>query len=208
MENIKAAQIKIIEKFLSFSISDTVSKLKLIYSRSKKDDDRLIVLSARIEILKQRYQALKRGIYIPGNENLNTLFQQSTQGLKISKESLEEAKTVNEVDQNKELGQVPGEEESWLYIKMVKPGIINGIRIPVDAVVEVRESDANKLIEDEMAFLLENQGEETEINNKDKPAKKKKVKAKSDTNRKEESEVPDAEDKTQSNSEVVENSST
>ena len=91
---------------------------------------------------------------------------------------------------------------------MIKPGIINGIRIPVDAVVEVRESDAKILIEDEMAFILENQEESTDENTKDKAEKKKKATPKSNKKPKGKGEVLDAEGETQPTGEVAEDSNT
>ncbi|MBJ57013.1 MAG: hypothetical protein CMP24_02070 [Rickettsiales bacterium] len=106
--------------------------------------NRLAALAARVKILKDKIK--------------NNFDIQNHGGKKKISQSLAKKLEKNEEDSNnKSQKQIENNDsDNWTRVEMVKSGIVNGVRFPSGVVIDVSQSDADKLVADGLSKIVKN----------------------------------------------------
>ena len=148
----KALNQVIIEKLRSQPLGKSLSALDSIYQELDDVADRLEVLICRIDILRNRTAALKRGDFttldtvLSGIGNLRKLAD-AVAAVGGGGAGTDEAEASSDA------------EPTWVELTLLKETEINNVKLSEGTVVSVEEPSSKKLVEDGYASL--NEAEET-----------------------------------------------
>ena len=143
--------------------------------------NRLAALAARVKVLREYINKN----YSPSKKNI------VASKLKERVEKVEDA-------ENKTKEEKLIEEESndpWVRVKMIKSGIVNGVRFPEGVIIDVSKKDADKLVQDELSEIIDENDQfdeksEQKKENKIQQANEKTIESKEEITESKEVETP------------------
>ena len=136
-------------------VAQIVNEILLNETNSK---NRLAALAARVKVLRN---------YI--NKNYDIKNKSKISELKEKKEILQSTEE-SLVDSSKD------NDESWVRVEMLKSGVVNGVRFPEGVVIDVNKNDADNLVKDKLAKIIDT------AENKAEAKEEEKVEAKEEEN--------------------------
>ena len=142
-------------------VSEIVNEILL---NETNNINRLAALSARVQVLREFTKKEYNKEY-SSNFNRNKIQKNNIETDAISKDK--SSIKNSEVD-----------SDEWVRVKMLKTGIVNGVRFPEGVVIDVSKSDAKILEEQKLAKIVEvsNNDEQLEKNKSDKSIAESKTK--------------------------------
>ena len=115
-------------------VAQIVNEILLNETNSK---NRLAALAARVTVLRN---------YI--NKNYDIKNKSKISELNEKKEILQSTEE-SLVDSSKD------NDESWVRVEMLKSGVVNGVRFPEGVVIDVNKNDADNLVKDKLAKIID-----------------------------------------------------
>ena len=146
----KALNQVVIEKLRSQPLGKSLSALDSIYKELDDVADRLEILICRIEILRQRTAAFKRGDFT----TLDTMLS----GIGDLRKLTDAVAAVGGAASDK-AETSSNAEPKWVELTLLKETEINNVKLSEGTVVSVEEKSSKKLVEDGYASL--NEAEQT-----------------------------------------------
>ena len=146
----KALNQVVIEKLRSQPLGKSLSALDSIYKELDDVADRLEILICRIEILRQRTAAFKRGDFT----TLDTMLS----GIGDLRKLTDAVAAVGDAASDK-AETSSNAELKWVELTLLKETEINNVKLSEGTVVSVEEKSSKKLVEDGYASL--NEAEQT-----------------------------------------------
>jgi hypothetical protein len=146
----KALNQVVIEKLRSQPLGKSLSALDSIYQELDDVADRLEILICRIEILRQRTAAFKRGDFT----TLDTMLS----GIGDLRKLTDAVAAVDGATSDK-AETSSNAEPKWVELTLLKETEINNVKLSEGTVVSVEEQSSKKLVEDGYASL--NEAEQT-----------------------------------------------
>lgn len=131
-----AVRDKVIEKFANEPLDKMNESLKMLLNHEQDEQKRLGILAARVYILRQRIVKLSEG---------------DEKRVVTSAAPKPEANTANAEPQD------AGEEKAseWTRLRILDDCEVNGVRFPKTVIIDVKNEDAAKLIENGNAEVIE-----------------------------------------------------
>ena len=131
-----AVRDKVIEKFANEPLDKMNESVKMLLNHEQDEQKRLGILAARVYILRQRIVKLSEG---------------DEKRVVTSAPPKPEADTVNAESQD------AGDENTseWTRLRILEDCEVNGVRFPKTVIIDVKNEDAAKLIENGNAELIE-----------------------------------------------------
>ena len=148
----KALNQMVIEKLRSQPLGKSLSALDSIYQELDDVADRLEILICRIEILRQRTAAFKRGDFT----TLDTILS-GIGNLRKLTDAVAAVGGGGAASDNAEASS--SNEPKWVELTLLKETEINNVKLSEGTVVSVEEKSSKKLVEDGYASL--NEAEQT-----------------------------------------------
>lgn len=142
----KALNQVVIEKLRSQPLGKSLSALDSIYQELDDVADRLEILICRIEILRQRTAAFKRGDFTTLDTMLN--------GIGDLRKLTDAAAAVGDAASVKAKAS-SNAEPKWVELTLLKETEINNVKLSEGTVVSVEEQSSKKLVEEGYASLNE-----------------------------------------------------
>ena len=134
-----AVRDKVIEKFQDQPLKEMNESLKTLLSKEQDEQKRLGILAARVYILRQRITAL-------GEPNPERVVSTASPALKDT-----------DVAGEAEI-EAGGETNSeWTRLRILDDCEVNGVRFPKTVIIDVKSSDAQRLIDSGNAELVDEQ---------------------------------------------------
>ena len=139
-----AVRDKVIEKFANEPLDRMNESVKMLLNHEQDEQKRLGILAARVYILRQRIVKLSEG---------------DEKRVLTSAPPKPEADTVNAQPQD------TGDENTseWTRLRILEDCEVNGVRFPKTVIIDVKNEDAAKLIENGNAELIEEKPAEAAI---------------------------------------------
>ena len=139
-----AVRDKVIEKFANEPLDKMNESVKMLLNHEQDEQKRLGILAARVYILRQRIVKLSEG---------------DEKRVVTSAPPKPEADTVNAKPQD------TGDENAteWTRLRILEDCEVNGVRFPKTVIIDVKNEDAAKLIENGNAELIEEKPAEAAI---------------------------------------------
>ena len=139
-----AVRDKVIEKFANEPLDKMNESVKMLLNHEQDEQKRLGILAARVYILRQRIVKLLEG---------------DEKRVLTSAPPKPEADTVNAQPQD------TGDENTseWTRLRILEDCEVNGVRFPKTVIIDVKNEDAAKLIENGNAELIEEKPAEAAI---------------------------------------------
>ena len=139
-----AVRDKVIEKFANEPLDKMNESVKMLLNHEQDEQKRLGILAARVYILRQRIVKLSEG---------------DEKRVLTSAPPKPEADTVNAEPQD------TGDENTseWTRLRILEDCEVNGVRFPKTVIIDVKNEDAAKLIENGNAELIEEKPAEAAI---------------------------------------------
>ena len=132
-----AVRDKVIEKFQDQPLKEMNESLKTLLSKEQDEQKRLGILAARVYILRQRITAL-------GEPNPERVVSTASPALKDT-----------DVAGEAEI-EAGGETNSeWTRLRILDDCEVNGVRFPKTVIIDVKSSDAQRLIDSGNAELVD-----------------------------------------------------
>ncbi len=148
----KALNQVVIEKLRSQPLGKSLSALDSIYQELDDVADRLEILICRIQILRQRTAAFKRGDFT----TLDTMLSGIGDLRKLT-DTVAAVGGGGAASDNAEAST--NDEPKWVELTLLKETEINNVKLSEGTVVSVEEKSSKKLVEDGYASL--NEAEQT-----------------------------------------------
>ena len=142
----KALNQVVIEKLRSQPLGKSLSALDSIYQELDDVADRLEILICRIEILRQRTAAFKRGDFT----TLDTMLS----GIGDLRKLTDAVAAVGDAESDK-AETSSNAEPKWVELTLLKETEINNVKLSEGTVVSVEEQSSKKLVEEGYASLNE-----------------------------------------------------
>ena len=138
---------ELLDEFEGLSLNETAKKLKQIEKRDNDVIFKIAYLAARISVLNQRIQALI-------NEN--------SANDNISNEKGDESSNIVEriIKSSKKPKDIPIE---WVRVQIKETTEVNGVRFPSGIQIDVTKEDAQQMIDESKAILLEDSENTDEV---------------------------------------------
>ena len=130
---------ELLDEFDNLSLEEIAKKIKLIEYR---DDDlifKIAYLAARISVLNKRIQVLIN----ENSSNDNSILQHSNDSNNIVEKIIKSSKKPKDI---------PVE---WVRVQIKETTEVNGVRFPSGIQIDVTGEDANEMVENDKAILLE-----------------------------------------------------
>ena len=130
---------ELLDEFDNLSLEEIAKKIKLIEHR---DDDlifKIAYLAARIAVLNKRIQVLIN----ENSSNDNSILQHSNDSNNIVEKIIKSSKKPKDI---------PVE---WVRVQIKETTEVNGVRFPSGIQIDVTGEDANEMVENDKAILLE-----------------------------------------------------
>jgi hypothetical protein len=134
-----AVRDKVIEKFAGQPLDDMNSSLKALLSKEEDEQKRLGILAARVYILRQRIISIGGG----DPERVVTSFSPTSKDL-----AGEDAD-----DANHDVSETATNE--WTRLRILEDCEVNGVRFPKTLIIDVKSADAERLVENGKAEIIE-----------------------------------------------------
>ena len=134
-----AVRDKVIEKFAGQPLDDMNSSLKALLSKEEDEQKRLGILAARVYILRQRILSIGGG----DPERVVTSFSPTSKDL-----AGEDAD-----DANHDVSETATNE--WTRLRILEDCEVNGVRFPKTLIIDVKSADAERLVENGKAEIIE-----------------------------------------------------
>ena len=145
---VRALSQVVIEKLHSQPLGKSLSALDSIYKELDDVADRLEILICRIEILRKRTSALKRGDFT----TLDTVLS----GIGDLRKLADAVAAVESGGAKVGDAEAPSNAEAkWIELTLLKETEINNVKLSEGTVVSVEEQSANRLVEDGCASFNE-----------------------------------------------------
>ena len=154
-------------------VAQIVNEILLNETNSK---NRLAALAARVTVLRN---------YI--NKNYDIKNKSKISELKEKKEILQSTEE-SLVDSSKD------NDESWVRVEMLKSGVVNGVRFPEGVVIDVNKNDADNLVKDKLAKIIDTAENKPEAKEEEKVEAKEEEKVEAKEEEKEEEKVEEKEE--------------
>ena len=149
----------IFEKLGAQPLGKSLSALDGLYQELDDVADRLEILICRIEILRKRTAALKRGEFT----SLETVLS----GIGDLRKLADAVAAVGGGSAGPDdAGAASNEDPIWVELTLLKETEINNVKLSEGTVVSVEETSATKLVEDGFASLNEEEQAKEEENDK------------------------------------------
>ena len=134
-----AVRDKVIEEFAGQPLDDMNSSLKALFSKEEDEQKRLGILAARVYILRQRILSI-------GGENPDRVI---TSFSPTSKDLVGE----DADDANHDVSETATSE--WTRLRILEDCEVNGVRFPKTLIIDVKSADAERLVENGKAEIIE-----------------------------------------------------
>ena len=134
-----AVRDKVIEKFAGQPLDDMNSSLKALLSKEEDEQKRLGILAARVYILRQRILSIGSG----DPERVVASFSPTSKDL-----AGEDAD-----DANHDVSETATNE--WTRLRILEDCEVNGVRFPKTLIIDVKSADAERLVENGKAEIIE-----------------------------------------------------
>ena len=131
-----AVRDKVIEKFQDQPLREMNESLKMLLSKEQDEQKRLGILAARVYILRQR---------------ITTLADSPERVVSGTSPALNDTDAAHQADL--EAGDDANSE--WTRLRIVDDCEVNGVRFPKTVIIDVKSSDAQRLIDSGNAELVE-----------------------------------------------------
>ena len=156
---VRALSQVVIEKLHSQPLGKSLSALDSIYKELDDVADRLEILICRIEILRKRTSALKRGDFT----TLDTVLS----GIGDLRKLADAVAAVEDSGIKAGAAEAPSDAVAkWIELTLLKETEINNVKLSEGTVVSVEEQSANRLVGDGFASLNEEEQATDEVNDK------------------------------------------
>ena len=156
---VRALSQVVIEKLHSQPLGKSLSALDSIYKELDDVADRLEILICRIEILRKRTSALKRGDFT----TLDTVLS----GIGDLRKLADAVAAVEGDGVGAGDAEAPSDAVAkWIELTLLKETEINNVKLSEGTVVSVEEQSANRLVGDGFASLNEEEQSTDEVNDK------------------------------------------
>ena len=136
-------------------VSQIVNEIMLNETNST---NRLAALAARVKVLRdyinKNYDLKKANLKRNISHKVDNVKSNNDQGDIKNEENNNATKNETEIS------------ESWVRVEMLKSGVVNGVRFPEGVVIDVNNSDAEKLVSDGLSRIIK-------IDNTSAPSEKK-----------------------------------
>ena len=133
-----AVRDKVIEKFAGQPLDEMNSSVKALLSTEEDEQKRLGILAARVYILRQRIMSIAEG----DPERVVTSASPKPKDL-----AGEEATDVG--------GDSETTTSEWTRLRILEDCEVNGVRFPKTVIIDVKSADAERLVENGKAELIE-----------------------------------------------------
>ena len=133
-----AVRDKVIEKFAGQPLDEMNSSVKALLSTEEDEQKRLGILAARVYILRQRIMSIAEG----DPERVVTSASPKAKDL-----AGEEATDVG--------GDNETTTSEWTRLRILEDCEVNGVRFPKTVIIDVKSADAERLVENGKAELIE-----------------------------------------------------
>ena len=134
-----AVRDKVIEKFAGQPLDDMNSSLKALLSKEEDEQKRLGILAARVYILRQRILSIGGG----DPERVVTSFSPTSKDL-AGEDTDDATHDVSETATNE-----------WTRLRILEDCEVNGVRFPKTLIIDVKSADAERLVENGKAEIIE-----------------------------------------------------
>ena len=134
-----AVRDKVIEKFAGQPLDDMNSSLKALLSKEEDEQKRLGILAARVYILRQRILSIGGG----DPERVVTSFSPTSKDL-AGGDADDATHDVSETATNE-----------WTRLRILEDCEVNGVRFPKTLIIDVKSADAERLVENGKAEIIE-----------------------------------------------------
>ena len=132
-----AVRDKVIEKFAGQPLDEMNSSVKALLSTEEDEQKRLGILAARVYILRQRILSIAEG----DPERVVT-------SASPKPKNLAEEETTN-------VGDSETTTSEWTRLRILEDCEVNGVRFPKTVIIDVKSADAERLVENGKAELIE-----------------------------------------------------
>ena len=132
-----AVRDKVIEKFAGQPLDEMNSSVKALLSKEEDEQKRLGVLAARVFILRQRIMSIAEG----DPERVITSASPNPKDL-VGEEATD-------------AGDSETTTSDWTRLRILEDCEVNGVRFPKTVIIDVKSSDAERLVENGKAELIE-----------------------------------------------------
>ena len=103
--------------------------------------NRLAALAARVKILREYINKN----YSPSKKNsVASKLKERVEKVEDAEHKTQEEKLIEEES-----------KDPWVRVKMIKSGIVNGVRFPEGVIIDVSKKDADKLVQDELSEIID-----------------------------------------------------
>ena len=133
-----AVRDKVIEKFAGQPLDEMNSSVKALLSTEEDEQKRLGILAARVYILRQRIMSIAEG----DPERVVTSASPKPKDL-----AGEEATDAG--------GDSETTTSEWTRLRILEDCEVNGVRFPKTVIIDVKSADAERLVENGKAELIE-----------------------------------------------------
>ena len=133
-----AVRDKVIEKFAGQPLDEMNSSVKALLSTEEDEQKRLGILAARVYILRQRIMSIAEG----DPERVVTSASPKPKDLAV-----EEATDAG--------GDSETTTSEWTRLRILEDCEVNGVRFPKTVIIDVKSADAERLVENGKAELIE-----------------------------------------------------
>lgn len=138
---------KVIERFIDKPLHELTSFLNQALEDEPHEERRLGLIAARIYILRHRVDHIKEYNRDSRIEPLKEPTPRSMLTTDTEAETSSESDSIEEVEQH--------DPDALLEVITIETGEINGVRIPAGITITVNQEDANRLIENGKAALVQ-----------------------------------------------------
>ena len=132
-----AVRDKVIEKFIGQPLDDMNDSLKALLSKEEDEQKRLGILAARVYILRQRILSIAEA--------------DADRVVTSASPRLEDLAS----DEHSDPSDIETAASEWTRLRILEDCEVNGVRFPKTVIIDVKSADAEKLIENGKAEMIE-----------------------------------------------------
>ena len=133
-----AVRDKVIEKFAGQPLDEMNSSVKALLSTEEDEQKRLGILAARVYILRQRIMSIAEG------DPERVVTSASPKPKDLAGEEATDADSDSETTTS-----------DWMRLRILEDCEVNGVRFPKTVIIDVKSADAERLVENGKAELIE-----------------------------------------------------
>ncbi len=133
-----AVRDKVIEKFAGQPLDEMNSSVKALLSKEEDEQKRLGILAARVYILRQRIMSIAEG-----------------DPERVVTSASPKPKDLAEEEANDAGGDIETTTSDWTRLRILEDCEVNGVRFPKTVIIDVKSADAERLVENGKAELIE-----------------------------------------------------